>query len=79
MDSVILERILKLWLEGMDGYAGHPVPNDLVDKSITTSTQQKNPSPMKRMGLFCKDCELPVLVKRGIGVCYQSTRHESRG
>ena len=25
------ERILKLWLEGMDGFAGHPVPNDSMN------------------------------------------------
>ena len=26
MDSVILERILKLWLEGLPGFAGNPLP-----------------------------------------------------
>ena len=46
MDSVILERILELWLEGMDGYAGHPVPNDSVDESLTNFTQgTKKPIP----------------------------------
>ena len=30
-DLKILGKILELWLEGMDGFAGHPVPNDSKD------------------------------------------------
>jgi hypothetical protein len=41
-----LGKILKLWLEEMDGYAGHPVPNDSVDESLTNFTQgTKKPIP----------------------------------
>jgi hypothetical protein len=48
MGLVILGWILELSLEGMDGYAGHPLPND----SAVGEVEKKNPSPMKEMGLL---------------------------
>ena len=38
----------------MDGYAGHPVPNDSVDESLTNFTQgTKKPIPDEGDGSFC--------------------------
>jgi hypothetical protein len=41
MGLVILGWILELSLEGMDGYAGHPVPNDSVAESLLYSSKEK--------------------------------------
>ena len=64
-DLKILGKILELWLEGMDGFAGHPVPNDSKDYQPNHRKSFEEVHWGIGDGLFVSDSTAPEVLTDG--------------